>query len=410
MKDDKDKKLSVSVKGNIRDLLAFKNLVSERKKKIEKASNKPIEYDPIYQLVQNLHPKKQHMIINKIIDETKSTRTFRLIPDPDSETETLAYFRAGQYLSLKVQVNGVSITRPYSLSSSPTDALKGFYEITIRKEEHGFLTNYIWDNWNVGTKVESSGPEGHLYYESLRDLGHIVGIAGGTGINPFRSIAREITEGNLNTKLTLLYGSSNEDDILFYNEFKQLEEKHPDNIKTVFVLSCDEITLEECEKGFITADIIKKYVDANQCSFFICGPQEMYKFIEKELQMLKIPLKRIRREVFGEIKDIINYSGFPYEIAEKVFKIRVQIGNLVKEIPGKATESILVAIERANLAPPSKCRSGECGFCRSVLLSGHIYVSPINDSRRNADKLFNYFHPCSSYPISDLEIEVPRKL
>ena len=410
MTDKKDKKLSISVKGNIRDLLAFKNLVSDRKKIIEKASSKPIGEDPIYQLVQDLHPKKQYLKISEIIDETKSTKTFKLIPDPNSETKKLAYFRAGQYLSLKVEVNGVSITRPYSLSSSPSDALNGFYKITIRKEEHGFLTNYIWENWKVGILVESSGPEGKLYYEPLRDKRHIVGIAGGTGINPFRSIAREITEGNLDAKLTLLYGSSDEEDILFYNEFKKMGEIYPNKIKTIFVLSCDDITLEGCEEGFITADRIKKYVDINQCSFFICGPQEMYKFIDKELEKLKIPLKRIRREVFGEIKDIIIYSDYPQEIAEKVFKINVQIGNLSKEIPGKATESILVAMERANLAPPSKCRSGECGFCRSVLLSGSIYVSPINDSRRSADKLLNYFHPCSSYPISDLEIEVPRKL
>ncbi len=410
MTNKKDQKFSVSVKGNIRDLLAFKNLVSDRKKIIEKASSKPIEDDPIYQLVQDLHPKKQYLQISEIIDETKSTKTFRLILDPNSETSKLAYFRAGQFLSLKVEVNGVSITRPYSLSSSPSEALDGFYEITIRREEHGFLTKYIWDIWKVGTKIECSGPEGNLYYEPLRDMDHIVGLAGGTGINPFRSIAREIISGNLNAKLTLLFGSSDEEDILFYNEFRLLEEKHPDKIKTVYVLSCDEITLEGCEQGFITADIIRKYVDVNQCSFFICGPQEMYNFIDKELEKLNIPLKRIRREVFGEIKDILKYSGFPQVIAEKIFKINVKIGNLSKEIPGKATESILIAMERANLTPPSKCRSGECGFCRSVLLSGKIYVSPINDSRRSADRLFNYFHPCSSYPISDLQIEVPRNL
>ena len=43
---------------------------------------------------------------------------FKLIPDPDSITKELAFFRAGQYLSFKVEVNGVVITRPYSISSS----------------------------------------------------------------------------------------------------------------------------------------------------------------------------------------------------------------------------------------------------------------------------------------------------
>ncbi|GAG60904.1 unnamed protein product, partial [marine sediment metagenome] len=79
-----------------------------------------------------------------------------------------------------------------------------------------------------------------------------------------------------------------------------------------------------------------------------------------------------------------------------------------KEIPAMATESVLVALERANLNPPSKCRSGECGFCRSLLIDGDVYINPVSDWRKGADKKYNYFHPCASYPISDLEINIPR--
>ncbi|MFW9819067.1 MAG: FAD-binding oxidoreductase, partial [Candidatus Thorarchaeota archaeon] len=116
-------------------------MISDREKKISKASDKPIDFDPINSLVQELHPKKQYLVIKEIKDESKSTKTFTLTPDPNSETKKLAYFRAGQYLSLEVKVDDVSITRPYSLSSSPSDALEGFYQITIRKTEKGFLTN-----------------------------------------------------------------------------------------------------------------------------------------------------------------------------------------------------------------------------------------------------------------------------
>jgi len=311
---------------------------------------------------------------------------------------------------LKVQVNGVAITRPYSIASSPSDALKGFYEITIRKEELGFLTEYIWDSWKVGTKVESSGPEGFFFYESLRDLKQIVGLAGGSGITPFRSIAKEIIEGKLDAKLTLMYGSSEEDDIIYYNEFKELEKKYSEKIKVVYILSCEEVTLEGCELGFLTSDIIEKYCDVNSSSFFICGPQVMYNFVEKELEKFNLPHKRVRREAFGEIKDVLSNPDFPQDVADKVFMVKTHIGSLIKEIPAKATESVLVALERAKLNPPSKCRSGECGFCRSLLISGDVYVSPVSDWRKAGDKKFNYFHPCASYPITDLEIKIPRTL
>ena len=83
---------------------------------------------------------------------------------------------------------------------------------------------------------------------------------------------------------------------------------------------------------------------------------------------------------------------------------------MIKEIPAISTESVLIALERANLNPPSKCRSGECGFCRSLLIDGKVYINPISDWRKGADKKFNYFHPCASYPITDLEINIPRDL
>jgi ferredoxin len=136
----------------------------------------------------------------------------------------------------------------------------------------------------------------------------------------------------------------------------------------------------------------------------------MYNFVEKELAKLNLPIKRVRREAYGEIKDVLDLPGFPQEVAEKSFKLKVHVGDLVKEIPVIPTESILVALERANFAPPAKCRSGECGFCRSLLIDGDIYVSPISDWRRAADKKFNFFHPCSSYSLSDIEIKVPRQL
>ncbi len=407
---EEKKKFDIIVKSNTRDLFAFTKLVPNRKKRFEKASSEPITKDPMNELAVRLHPIRQYLVISEIKDETKSTKTFKLTPDPDSNTKELAYFRAGQYLSLKVKVNGVAITRPYSIASSPSEALKGFYEITIRKEEPGFLTGFIWDSWKVGTRVESSGPEGFFFYEPLRDLKQIVGLAGGSGITPFRSIAKEIVEDKLDAKLTLLYGSSEEDDIIYYDEFKELEKKHPDKIKVVHVLSCEEVTLEGSELGFLTSDIIEKYCDVNKSSFFICGPQVMYNFVEKELEKFNLHHKRVRREAFGEIKDILSNPDFPQDVADKVFKIKTHIGSLIKDIPAKATESVLVALERANLNPPSKCRSGECGFCRSLLISGDVYINPVSDWRKAGDKKFDFFHPCASYPITDLEIKIPRKL
>jgi ferredoxin-NADP reductase len=404
----KEDSFNLRVKGNIRDLLAFKNLLAQRKKIIERAPNTPVQTDSMKLLSEKLHPQKQHLVIKEEAQISKTTKLFKLAPDVYSDTKTLAYFRAGQHISFKVDVDGIKITRPYSIASSPFDAQRGFYEVAIRKEEQGFLTNYVWEQWKVGTRVETSGPEGYLYFNPLRDANHILGLAGGSGITPFRSIAKSILEGIDQVNLTLLYGSAEQDDIMFYDELKQIEKSVPDQFKMIPVLSCEEVTLEGCEQGFITADIMKKYADIKECSLFICGPQAMYEFIDKELAKLNIPLNRIRKEVYGEVKNITNYPGFPSKIANSTFKIEVRMGNMVQIIPAKANESVLVAMERAKLNPPSQCRSGECGYCRSNLISGKVYINPLTDKRRMADKEFNNFHPCSSYPTTDLVIDVPR--
>jgi ferredoxin-NADP reductase len=404
--------MKIRVRGHIRDLLAFKRLVPKRKKRIARSPAGALDLDPINRLARRLHPDIQHMVIAEIRDETKTTRTFKLVADSDADTKELAYFRAGQYLSLKVEVDGVRVTRPYSISSAPSEALDpgGFYEVTIRKRPDGFLTTYIWDNWKVGTKVRSSGPCGLFYHEPLRDAGKIVGLAGGSGIAPFRSMARAIVHGELGAELLLIYGSSDEDDIVFLGELKELEQKEPDKIRVVHVLSCEEVSMEGCERGFITADLIRKHADVDNSSFFVCGPQAMYKFVEEELAKLDLPNRRIRREVFGELEDITQSPGFPQEVADQTFRLEVHVGRVTTEVPAKAVETVLVAMERANLAPPSECRSGECGFCRSLLVEGDVYVSPESDGRRAADKRFSYIHPCSSYPITDLEVTIPREI
>ena len=71
-----------------------------------------------------------------------------------------------------------------------------------------------------------------------------------------------------------------------------------------------------------------------------------------------------------------------------------------------ACETVLVALERAGIAAPSRCRGGECGWCRSRLAEGDVFIPDYLDKRRMADVLAGYIHPCCSYPLGDLTLEV----
>ena len=65
-----------------------------------------------------------------------------------------------------------------------------------------------------------------------------------------------------------------------------------------------------------------------------------------------------------------------------------------------------MALERAAIPVDTHCRCGECGYCRSKLLEGTIFVPEFGDGRRMMDKEFGWFHACCTYPTSDLKIKV----
>ena len=402
-------KVDVKIKPlGILDLLAFKNLVPNRGKQIQKAPATVIgALPPVNALSGKLHPEVQHLIVSEVREETGDVRTYRLVPDKGKGDCEPAFFRPGQYLSFTFQVEGATVTRPYSISSTPREALAGFYEVTVKSYGDGFISNHIRDNWTVGSEVLSSGPEGTFYYDELRDCRNIVGIAGGCGITPFRSMAKSLLEDELDINLTIFYGSNKKEEIIYFDELHEIQASSRERIKVVHVLA--EEDLENYEHGFITADLLKKYVDPLDCSIFICGPQAMYEHLARELGHLKVRKKYIRREVFGEIEDISNLGAYPAGIAEKAFKVLVHRGGCMEEIKAAAGESLLVAMERAGLCPPSSCRSGSCGVCRSLLIKGDVFIPEDVDDRRQADKKFGYIHPCISFPLGDLEIVVPRR-
>ena len=382
----------------------FTKMNPTRQAKIEAAPAKALPATDSYkpnQLAKALHPGVQYLKVAKIDAYSNDMKTFWLEADAAKGTEKLAWFSAGQYLSISLEVGPVKLTRPYSLSSSPREALAGLYSLTIKRVEGGLASNYILDNWAVGTEVKASEPLGVFTYEPLRDAKTVIGIAGGSGITPFRSLAKAIADGDEDARLVLLYGSRTMADAVFQEEFKALE---GDKFQLVNVLSHEEA--DGCEKGFITAELIQKYAPEGDYSLFLCGPQAMYTFVDKEIEKLNLRKKFVRHELFGEYFNPAKEADYPADVAPS-FQITVRIAGTEQTITAPSDTSILRSLEAAGIAAPAHCRSGECGWCHSKLVCGEVYAPKSVDGRREADYLYGYIHPCCSFPLSDLTIEVP---
>ena len=384
------------------DMLKFKNMAKVREQAIQAAPAKEIKGDfAINRNAKLLHPDHQKLVVSEVIPHDAAgakTYVFR-----SAENKPLAYFRAGQYLSLKLQIGDSFVTRPYSISSSPKWALEGKVAITVRTNPGGFVADWLLENLKEGDTVIASAGEGQFYYENLRDAKNVVALAGGSGITPFLSMAYAIRDGIEDFNLTILFGSRTEETILFREELDAICAACP-KVKVVHVLSHEE--KEGFEHGFITAELIKKYAQ-EPYSVFICGPEAMYRFVAAEIEKLELPRKNVRRELLGVTKSVWEQEGYPAECKDKTFKLTIHQGPNQWTVDASANEPILVAIERAGVAAPSRCRSGECGWCRSKLVSGNFFTPAENEGRRHSDIVHNYIHPCCTFPLSDMVIEVP---
>ncbi len=386
------------------DMLKFKNMSKVREDYIQAAPANEITANyPINKKAKLLHPDFQKLVIADIIDHPEAALKTYIFKAKDGGP--LAYFRAGQYISLKMQIGQSFISRPYSICSAPKDALEGMLAITVQSKADGFAADYLLANAAVGDEFTASGPQGNFYYEDLRDAPNVIALAGGSGITPFLSMAKAIADGTEDFNLTILFGNRTEDSILFKEELEELAASC-DKIKILHVLSDEG---KECyEHGFITADLIKRLAP-EEYSVFVCGPRAMYRFLESELPKLNLPEKYIRREIMGVAKDISEIPGYPEGAAGKCFTLTIRQGPNEYTIPASSEESILVAIERAGIVAPSRCRAGECGWCRSKVISGEYFAPEENESRRYSDRVTDNIHPCVTFPVGDMVIEVPAE-
>lgn len=384
----------MKVKGFIKDINGIKIIENNRKKALENADGKAIPEDNITKTARLLHPGKQEATL--IAKEKVSLSSTKLIFKGDN----FPLFKAGNYLTIELNIGTSRLTRSYSISSSPLKAYnEGIVEIIVKNYKDGFVCNYLINELEIGSKVILEIGLGQFNVEKARDAKHLVFIAGGAGITPFLSIIKDVKERNLDYKITVLYGNDNPNDIIAYDELEALKDN---NIQIVYIISGNYDF--DGKKGFISKEIISEYIK-DDATFFICGPKALFNYVNKELESLNIPLRRIRKELYSSI-NLLDDANYPKEKINDIYNIKVFQGRYVTDIKAFANESIATALERAGLKIHTSCKAGECGSCRLKILKGNYYIPNSYDKRRKADRGFNYVHSCVTFPLSDLEIKI----
>ncbi len=395
----------MKVNGFFKDLSALKKSVSKRRERITDASPKPLRHDPIKALARILHPEKNALVISSILDLSPNVKIIKLTNKFESEGR-FPIFQCGQYLSLKIQMEDICVSRPCFISSPPFEALpkdniakksEPYIEIVVEKRDDGIVSEFIWNKWKIGTEVDVSFPHGKFFYEPLRDSTNLVALAEDIGIAPFYSMIKEIFANKLDVNLTVIYRKTIIENTILLEELKKLVDRDSEKLKLILL---------DDNSQFENAIINLGEEEIKRSTFFICGTQTLYESLASDLTKLNVDFRRIRKQIYGKTKNIYEYDEFPKDAIGKIIKIKIVVNGEEKIINALSNETILASLEKAGIKKDSHCRTGECGYCRSRIIKGDIFVNPLLDTRRIVDIEYGYFHPCISYPVSELVIDI----
>ena len=231
------------------------------------------------------------MEIGKVVMELPDTKTIRLQWPEGYDIE----FLTGQFITVSWP-DTPKYRRAYSLSSCALDT--GYFEVTVKRE--GKMGTRIVDWAEEGSRLTVIQPLGHFLpvYEPDK---HLICIAGGSGVTPFRGYIREATRGGLKTKITILYSVRTTEDIIFNHEFRELEKENP-NFR--FHVTCTRLGDDDAwegRRGRIDADYVKEQIDdIDRTVFYACGPNPLVEFAETlVLDQMAVPKQQMKIEKWG---------------------------------------------------------------------------------------------------------------
>jgi 3-ketosteroid 9alpha-monooxygenase subunit B len=121
--------------------------------------------------------------IKRVVRETADAVS--LVLDVPDHCSSRFRYEAGQFLTLRVTVDGQELRRCYSMSSAPVE---DELQITVKRDPGGLVSNWINDTASEGAELHAAPPDGRFLLRD-NDSG-IIAFAGGSGITPIMSLIR----------------------------------------------------------------------------------------------------------------------------------------------------------------------------------------------------------------------------
>lgn len=222
----------------------------------------------------------------EIVHRTHNVRSYRFSRSADFQ------YKPGQFTYVTIRGANGELSKPYSISSSPTE--KDHIEFTKKLSSSEYSSTL--DALKIGDWARISGPYGNFTFEGEHD--RIGLLSGGIGITPLRSICKYCTDLGLGTDIILLYGNQSQTDIAFMEDLSEMQERNA-NLRVEYTI--DRPSPDWTGRvGYIDSrmimDVIPDYMNR---VFYTCGPAAMVEAIQEELKEIGVSEKQIRAERFA---------------------------------------------------------------------------------------------------------------
>jgi 3-ketosteroid 9alpha-monooxygenase subunit B len=319
--------------------------------------------------IQNIMAEHTHdpgpyhpLRVREVIRETGDACSL-VLEIPESLRETYDY-RAGQFLTFNIPVDGHHLVRCYSLASSPD--CDEPHKVTVKRVEDGRVSNWLNDRVESGFELQVMKPAGHF---CLREVDSpIVLFGAGSGITPVISILKTALRTS-ERPVKLIYANRDESSIIFEQELAELAAAHADRLTI-------EHRLDD-RNGFLDVDAARSHAGSQSGGdFYVCGPGPFMDVVERALSALDIPSEQIFIERFEyeahEPAAAVTGAGSETIVAE------IYLDGDVMKVPCADGETLLEAADRAGMEAPCACRDGYCGACMAKVVEGEVEMK-LND-------------------------------
>jgi ferredoxin-NADP reductase len=310
-------------------------------------------------------------------------------------------------VTLELAIDGETINRCYTISSSPTRPHT--ISITVKRVPGGKVSNWLHDNLQAGAQVRVLGPSGEFTCARHPARKYLF-LSAGSGITPLMSMSRAYHELSEDRDIVFVHSARTPDDIIFAREL-DLIASNQSNFRTSFV--CERLgsrTNWPGVTGFLTLPLLKLIApDFMEREVFTCGPAPYMKAVRDLLEEAGFDRKHYHEESFSfetliEDAPELLAEVAPAENGATTSTFTVSFARSNREISCGTDQHVLDAARQAGVRLPSSCTQGMCGTCKVKLVSGQVEMKH-NGGIRQREIDQGMVLLCCSKPLSDLVVE-----